>query len=396
MADIEAMDGVAAGSIEAVNGVAKASIQAVNGCTIPASGASLWCTVGADGAVATAAHSNLNSWTGYVSSNMGTKDYHYIAYGKDGSGNPLWVIVNENGNREIRTSSDPTNTSGWTDVNVAAGKLFSVAWGNNVWMAGGNNGQLWRSTDGSSWSSVNMSGVTGWYTTGVDIKHVVSDGSGTWLCDNHDQIFKSTDNGQTWAKVYDTADAPLSDANLLVRGIAYTTHSGTSRWVALVRKSGTTRIIYASASDTSSWSLSTLGGVAPLDGSGSLQWSSQSAIIPASARYMAAGGATVIVIAGDNFSRSTDGGQDWTAYTADDADGDSVEDDLPRTDARGIATDGNGTWIVVHDAGRVVVSTNDGATETWTEQTGGQLTFPSSGSNVENLDAIAADVYLPV
>ena len=64
MADIEALDGVAAGSIEAVNGVAKADIQAINGLTVPASGASLWTIVGADGAVATAAASDLNAWTG--------------------------------------------------------------------------------------------------------------------------------------------------------------------------------------------------------------------------------------------------------------------------------------------------------------------------------------------
>ena len=104
MADIEAMDGVAVGSIEAVNGVAKADIQSINGCGIPASGASLWCIVGADGAVATAAASDLNAWTGYVSSNMGSTDYNAIGYGKDGSGNPLWVCVSSLGTIEIRYS----------------------------------------------------------------------------------------------------------------------------------------------------------------------------------------------------------------------------------------------------------------------------------------------------
>ena len=78
MADIEALDGVAAGSIEAVNGVAKADIQSINGCGIPASGASLWCIVGGDSAVATAAASDLTAWPGYVSSNMGSTDYNAI------------------------------------------------------------------------------------------------------------------------------------------------------------------------------------------------------------------------------------------------------------------------------------------------------------------------------
>ena len=104
MADIEAINGVAAGSIEAINGVAKANIAGCNGATIPAGGATLWCLVGADGAVATAAHSDLNDWTGYVSSDMGSSDYNFIGYGKDGSGSPLWVAVNSNGTKEIRYS----------------------------------------------------------------------------------------------------------------------------------------------------------------------------------------------------------------------------------------------------------------------------------------------------
>tara|TARA_R110002020_G_scaffold65726_1_gene173329 strand:+ start:484 stop:1647 length:1164 start_codon:yes stop_codon:yes gene_type:complete len=387
MPDIEALDGVAAGSIEAVNGVAKANIQAINGCGIPASGASLWTIVGADGAVATAAASDLNSWTGYVSSDMGSTDYNAVAYGKDGSGNPLWVAVNSNGVREIRYGSDPTNTSGWSDVNPSnPGKLFTVLWGNNVWMAAGQNGEMWRSTDGSSWSEVDMSGVTGWYTTGVDVRHLASDGAGTWMCDNHDFIFKSTDNGSTWAKVYDTADSPVSDDSYLVRGIAYSTYSGTSRWVVLVRKSGNTRIIHATAADTSSWTLATVGGSA----------ASGQNLIAHTNRHIAAAGGTVIMAVGDNFSRSTDGGQDWTSYTGD-------SDDLPRTDARGLATDGNGTWVVVHDSGRVSVNTNDGTAGNWAEQTGVQdggsntnLRFPTGGANVENLDAVAANVYLPL
>jgi len=385
MPDIAAINGVAIADIASFSGVAKASLK-VNGCDAPASGASLWCIVGADGCVATAAHSDLNAWTGYVSSNMGTTDYNAVGYGKDGSGDPLWVAVDSNGNREIRYSSDPTNTQGWSDTNVAAGKLYAVLWGNNVWMAAGQNGTLWRSTDGASWSAVDMSGATGWFTNGVDVRHLASDGAGTWMCDNHDQIFKSTDNGASWAKVYDTADSPLSDDGFKIRGIAYSTHSGTSRWVVFARDSGQTRIIHATAADTSSWTVATLDG-------GALQ---NQNLIAHSNRHIAAAGSTVIMVVADNVSRSTDGGQDWTYYTSD-------NDDLPRTDARGLATDGNGTWVVVHDSGRVSINTNDGAAGSWAEQTGVQdggsntnLRFPTGGNNVENLDAVAANVLLPL
>jgi hypothetical protein len=206
------------------------------------------------------------------------------------------------------------------------------------------------------------------------------------MCDNHDQIFKSTDNGASWAKVYDTADSPLSDDGFKIRGIAYSTHSGTSRWVVFARDSGQTRIIHATAADTSSWTVATLDG-------GALQ---NQNLVAHSNRHIAAAGSTVMMVVGDNVSRSTDGGQDWTYYTSD-------NDDLPRTDARGLATDGNGTWVVVHDSGRVSINTNDGAAGSWAEQTGVQdggsntnLRFPTGGNNVENLDAVAANVLLPL
>ena len=81
MADIEALNGVAAADIEAFNGVAKADIQAVNGLTVPASGATLWTIVGADGAVATAAHSDLNDWTGVVSAGLSPHKDHLVRAG---------------------------------------------------------------------------------------------------------------------------------------------------------------------------------------------------------------------------------------------------------------------------------------------------------------------------
>ena len=385
MGDIAKVNTVEAADIASVSSVAKADIAKIGTADLPAGGATLWTIVGADGAVATAAHADLNAWTGYVSADMSTSDYNAISFGKDGSAAPLWVAVDDNGTKEIRYSSDPTGTAGWSNANVT-GKQYAVLWGNNVWISVGQNGTLYRSTDGASWSAVDMSGATGWYTTGVDVRHLASDGAGTWMCANHDFIFKSTDDGATWAKVYDTADAPLSDDDYRIRGIAYTVYGGTARWVVLARKSSNTRVIHATAADTSSWTLATLDG-------GTVTGQN---LIAHTNRHIAAAAGTVIMAVGDNISRSTDGGQDWT-YTSDDG------NDLPRTDAKGLATDGNGTWVVVHDSGRVSVSTSDGAPGSWAEQTGVQdggsntnLRFPTGGANVENLDAVCADVLLPV
>jgi hypothetical protein len=374
MPDAEAVNAVAAGSIEAINGVAKASIQAINGVGLPAAGASLWTLVGADGGVGTAAASDLNDWTCYVSASMSTADYNSIAYGKDGSGAALWVAVSSNGNREIRYSSDPTNTSGWSDASTTD-NMIGVAWGNNVWIAVGGSGEVRRSTDGASWTEIDMSGVTDW-ANDVTIYEVVSDGAGKWMFAQGMNVFLSTDDGAGWAPVIDFSDwAGTNLSGYTAYSMAYTA----GRWSVFLRATGNSRVYHAVPADTSAWTIGQVGGAD----------ATSNAIVHNSARRMAGGDGTVIIVTQNDTSRSTDGGQNWTKNS----------NDLPRTDARDVATDGLGNWVVVHDSGRVSISTNDG--DSWAEQTGDQgssntnMRFPTGGSNVENLDAIAADVLLP-
>jgi hypothetical protein len=382
MADISSMNGVAAGSISTINGVAKASCATLHGLDMPASGASLWCISAVDGGIATAAASDLNAWTAYVSANTdGNSDYEYIAYGKDGSGDPLWVVVGEDSDLEIRYSSDPTNTSGWSDINpesINNKEMYGVAWGNNVWIAVGEDGELWRSTAGTTgWSLIDLSGVTGWDSS-TDIEDVKSDGAGKWMFGQGSEVFLSTNDGVDWARVVDLGDAShINDSGYSVRAVAYTD----SRWSVLVQKASNVRVYHAAASDTSTWAAGTIDGSA----------ATGIAIAASSARHMAAGDGTVIIVSAKNCSRSTDGGQDWTKNT----------NALNRLDSRNVATDGNGNWVVVYDSGRVSISTDDG--QNWAEQTGVQdggsntnLRFPTGGSNIMNLTGVATDVYLPV
>ena len=382
MADIEAIDGVAAADVEAVNGVAKANIQAINGCGVPAAGASLWCIAAEDGGIATAAGSDLNAWTGYVSADMaGTQDYMFLAYGKDGSGDPLWVCTSKNNNREIRYSSDPTaGVDAWSDVNTASNNnLLGAAWGNNVWVAVGADGEVWRSTDGASWSLLDLSGVTGW-SSSDNADGIVTDGAGKWMFVQGTNVFLSTNDAATWARVVDLSDAShLNASGYTGSAMTYTA----SRWCVYVYKSGNTRFFHAAASDPTSWTASTYAGGYAVAARN---------IIHESARRMAAGDGTVIIVGANDTSRSTDGGQDWTKRT----------NDLPRADVRDVSTDGLGTWVAVHDSGFVSVSTNNG--DSWAEQTGNnassgtrtRLSFPFNGTNVENLETVAAAVYLPV
>ena len=383
MADIAKVNTVAAANIASIGGVAKANIGKIGNTNVPAGGATLWCVVAEDGGIATAAHSDLNDWTGYDATGLGTQDHITLAHGKDGSGDPLWVAGTQDGNREIRYSSDPTDGADWADVSIA-GDVFGVAWGNDVWIAVGQAGEVHRSTNGTTWTQLDISGATG-YSDSVTIWDVVTDGAGKWMCCQGANIFHSTDDGATWALLIHLADTGGLDIDGSSSGGAFTSTSMAytdSRWCVFLWAAGgdnRTLVCHAPAADTSasSWAICTVSGSAPTG----------QALIGKPARRMAAGDGTVIIVQANRISRSTDGGQDWTLYGGT-FPGTGL---LPRTDARDVATDGDGNWVAVHDSGRVSLSTDDGLT--WVEQTGGQLTFPSSTLNIE---AVASDVFLPV
>ena len=382
MAAFAKINNVAAADIAKVNNVAKAAIANVSGSTTPASGATLWTLVSADGGVGTAAASNLNAWTCYVSADQGSNDFNSIAYGKDGSGNGLWVAVNDDDDREIRYTSDPTaGVDAWSDIDpedTNNNPLLGVAWGNNVWIAVGHNGELWRSTAGTTgWSLVDLSGVTGWVND-KKIWEVVSDGAGNWMFGQEMNVFLSTNDGAAWSRVVDFSASPTSMSGFAVYSMAYTA----SRWSVFLRKTGQSRAFHAASDATGTWAAATVDSVTQ----------SGQTLVSHNARRMAAGDGTVIIVNANDVSRSTDGGQDWTI----------LSNVLPKIDVRDVATDGNGNWIAVHDNGRVSISTDDG--ENWAEQSGNnastgdreRMSFPTGGTNIENLDAIAADVFLPL
>ena len=381
MADIEKLNDVEDGDIEKVNGVAKTSIEAINGAEIPASGAALWCIAGQDGGVATAAASNLNSWTGYVSADMSTQDYICIAFGRNDSGNPLWVVGSQNATKEIRYSTDPTaGVDAWTDVNIdhqMRGLAYAGLDGSDqVWVGVGASGKMWRSTDGAAnWTEVDISGLAN--KTSLQIDEIVTDGSGNMIFGQDTRIYHSTDHGESWAQAIDLADSPHSvDSAANIHSCAYTN----GKWMVFLRKSGLTNVFYAS-SPTGTWALCTVDGSA----------ASGTNLCNAGARRMAAANGTAIIVVGDNVARSTNSGVDWT-YT---------ENALPNGSARDVYGDGNGNWVAVHDSGRVSISTDNGAN--WAEQSGVQdggsntnLRFPTGGSNIEDLDAVCCDVILPI
>ena len=357
MADYAAVNGVAAANIEKVNGVAKASVQAVNGATTPSSGATQWAMAGEDASVGYCG-TDLTSWTTYETVQNEGDDYRTIAYGKDGSGNPLWVAAWGQNPKEVMYNSDITNTGGWTDVNLAGG-VMDVCWGNDVWIAVGNNTSsrkaVYRSTDGATWSEIDISGVSGVNSANI---YCVGNSGSQWLLAQQDRLYSSSD-GQTWALAHD-----FDDSNIVIWDLKYTNNT----WILLIIRSGSgsgPKVATAAASGITDWG------------------TEQDINIGASTRRFAAGNGKAIFVYSNDHQLATVSGKTCTLaqYTA---------NQLPASGARDIATDGS-TWMVVCDGGHVLTSTNDGTN--WTHSVDG-LATPSN--DPANLDSVAANVYLPV
>ena len=362
MADFEAVNGVLASSIEAVNGTAKSSIENINGLTTPsAAGASQWAVSAADAGIAYAANSDLTSWTSYETVASESTDYRTIAAGRDDSDNLLWVVGWSQNPKEIMYSSDITNTSGFSDVNLAGG-VHDVCFGNHdggVWIAVGNNTgsrkAVYRSTDGASWSEVDISGVTGVNTATI---YTVGSSGSKFMLAQQDRLYTSSD-GSSWSLAHD-----FDDSNIAIYDLKFTNNT----WILLViRSSGGggsgAYVRTAAASDVTDWS------------------AEQNINIGTSARRFAAGGGQALFINSNDCQLVTVDGKTCTlaTYTA---------NQLPSSNARDVATDGT-TWMVVHDSGDISTST-DGASFTLSKDA-----LQIDGST-HDIDAVCSDVLLPI
>ena len=146
-----------------------------------------------------------------------------MAYGKDGSGNPIWIAIPSHSNNYFY-SITPDNVvakAGWTAVETVAlsngleRRPYALAYGDGVWVAttlvnstvsGSGDAYLMRSTDSTSWSPVDISsldvcagdngGVNSWHKD--TIQGIVADGSGNWWMGVGAKIFKSADAGLNW------------------------------------------------------------------------------------------------------------------------------------------------------------------------------------------------------
>jgi hypothetical protein len=168
------------------------------------SAATLWVATTNQGHVA---HStDGTNWSVYSGANTGNGTD--ISFGKDASGDDLWIVANDSWSEELSLSSDPTQGSGsWTLKDIPGGNYATecVAYGaNGTWLASANGqdnasiSKVFRSTDGgASWAA-----ITNNTAIGTGHKFLTTDGNGNWLlaqpANAGGNRGMSTDDGLTW------------------------------------------------------------------------------------------------------------------------------------------------------------------------------------------------------
>jgi len=303
-----------------------------------------------------------------------TWDLFDIAYGKDGSGNDMWVAINTVSADTILHSTDTnfTNKGTWTEATNVDQRMYTVLWGNDVWIAAGALGveRLWRSTDGSTWSAVDISSLT---FDSDQIRALTSDGAGNWWFGCGSKIYKSTDDGSSWAE-----EATITvGASGLIRDLVYTN----STVVVLYKYddgAGTqeARVASAAASDTTDWS----SGV-HLSSSGNMHYNKTT-------RCAAGDGRVVFIDTGTTMAADVNGKTITIQGT---------RQTLPdEGNANCVCTDGGGTWWVGSDGGTtgadggdICKSSDNGLS--WTRTVHGIRDFAN-----HKVESIATDQHLPL
>jgi hypothetical protein len=386
MPDIEALNGVADGDTQAVNGVAKADIQAINGVDMPSGTtvASRWVVGMTSDKVGYAANSDRTSWTFYDSvASSGEPDAIDIAYGKDNSGNGIYVLARDSSNKEINVSgTDVTTDAEWTVVNLGTdtsapntnNDCVIVRWrerstgaAGGVWMAAGqqNNEKVYRSIDGAAnWTAIDVSGLTG-HTT-AKIKGLDGDGNGNWMFGQEDRIYYSTDDGASFAVSTPFSGDSGDDAVTEITGVKYTNSS----WVISYEIGGgspqdDTFIRSCAASDITDWGSGVDTG-APAHVSGN----------SASRTSIASYNGRICVVP---HKSTTLGYADVNGKTISNAA--SVSMSQGSTDrSRDVATDGT-TWMIVTNKGDTWESTDNAASWSLVTDNMGTGTGGSSGDS---------------
>jgi len=188
-----------------------------------------WIAAGQGGSLYTSTSTTAASWTSQTSS-FGTTNIYGIA----SNGISQFVAVGETG--KLATSPDGIV---WTQRTSSFGtdNILEIAYGNGYWVAVGDNAKVAYSTDGVTWTQ-KTTGITG-------SVYSVHWGNSLWVIGNSTgSFYTATDPTGTWTSRTSTL------SNLSANGIHY--FKGQSIWVAGMEGAATTGVL-ASSTDGTTW-----------------------------------------------------------------------------------------------------------------------------------------------
>ena len=408
MADIVKANGVEWSSVVKVDGATATDIVKVDGNSA-APPVGHWVAVLEQGNVAWAANTALSgnaNWTEYDNTDStGHPRAFDIAYGKNASGNGIYVCSRDSSSRELQVSGeDVTATHDWTPINITGGQdQFSVRWAvsssassQGVWMtAGMHGGELWRSIDGAQ----TFSQVVAPSLSSENIMALVSDGAGNWAFGNDNKFYFSDNDGASF-----TSSTPWAGGGVpgFHRGTVYTNNS----WVVIYSRSSNIYARSCAASDITDWGTEFRPTItynnATADGSGTPNKTKYPRNPTADNQRAAAEGVNGVVcmvmtnddgvfkfsVSGKtitNASASHGVGGKWFA-------GDSSYTGVIRfataNSFEDITTDGTGTWVTANRGGDAFMSTDNGVT--W------EIMVESFEGGSDDWQGITAPVIFPL
>ena len=340
--------------------------------------ASYW-VVGFDagpGDVGYAANSARASWTLYdrVSGNGNAWDG---AYGKDASGNGVFVFTNGSSTGELTVSStDITDGNLWTKINIPGdlgdNRFQAAAWSEHsnpsnpagVWLFGSKQGNIYRTADGfSSWTNLSLPSQDS-----NSIFSIAGNGSGKFVTGQDDRMLISTDDGASFS-----SSQPFTFETLA--GVAYTSQT----WIVAYTKSGESNLFARSAadSDLTTWSSEVDLGIAkPASADGNHDPGPRANIAAAIGRVVITSN-KIAAIARIDVSGTTISNLANPTYS-----GAGILD---------ITTDSR-TWMIVTAGGDIYESTDSGATFS---QTVNDI-YSGTANSGTDIQVVAANVHLPI
>jgi len=331
------------------------------------------------GRIGYADNSDRTSWTTYKRQS-GNATAFAGAYGKDGSGNSLFLIGQSSTSADVvfRTEADIETDSFWTSKNLnVSGRLRTACWGNDsssstsgVWFVCSSSGNVFISTDGAVNWTKKVSGDLGTGDNNDAIFTIAGNGSGHFAYGQEDRFHISTNDGSTFS-----SSTPLGAGVDKIVGIAYTNNT----WVVTYSKDGEDNLFLKSAasSDITTWSSEVDLGIAKPGNNtdGDNNTGNNSKIAAYDGRCVIMSNRVSAIARIDVNGTSTSGLANPT---------------ITNSGAKDLSTDGN-TWMLGADGGDIFESTDSG--ETWSETV---TNISPGGTSGEDITVVIAGKHLPI